>query len=648
MLRARLQVAEETLRALTKGEVDAIVRPGPAGEQIFTLKGADEPYRVMVETMSEGAVTLTRDGVILYCNRQFADLVKHGLEQVIGSSMRNLVVAGDCAKFEAMMRRSDAELIRDSIRLLRPDGQAVTIYLALRNLRTDGVDSLVGVVTDLSGLRLIEKSRDELARIVDSAQDCIVGEDANGFITSWNKGAERIYGYTAEEIVGKNVKVFFPLGHENEFSELMQRIRRGENVASYESERITKLGKRITLALTHSPIMDEAGKVAGVSTIAMDITELKRAQAEVMAASRYARSLIEASLDPMVVISAEGKITDVNKATEDATGIVREKLIGTDFADYFTDREKATLGYLHAFAEGAVSDYALSLRHRSGKIMNVLYNARVYRDAGGEVAGLFAAARDVTEVMRDEDELRKHRLHLEDMVAERTRELAESNKEMEAFAYSVSHDLRAPLRAIDGFSGILLEDYADKLDPEGQRLLHVVRDSTAKMGRMIDDVLAFSRAGRTEMNTEPLSMEALVGDAIKDLETATAGRRVRFEIGPLPDARGDGAMLQRVWVNLLDNAIKYSAPKPDARIEIGANQSADETAYFVRDNGVGFDMKYVDKLFGVFQRLHGSEFPGTGIGLAIVKRIVTRHGGRVWAEGKPNEGATLYFALPKR
>ncbi len=380
---------------------------------------------------------------------------------------------------------------------------------------------------------------------------------------------------------------------------------------------------------------------------ARDITDRRRAEDELARASRYARSLIEASLDSLVTISAEGKITDVNKATEDATGIVREKLIGTDFASYFTDREKATLGYLHAFAEGAVRDYALSLRHQSGKIMNVLYNASVYRDTEGKVAGLFAAARDVTERVRDEEELRKYRLHLEEMVATRTQELAAANKELETFAYSVSHDLRAPLRAIDGFSRILMEDYADKLDPEGQRLFNMVRDTTVKLGRMIDDVLAFSSADRTEMKIVPLSMEALVGDAIKDLEIATAGRKVKFEIGPLPDTRGDAAMLQRVWVNLLDNALKFSAPKPDARIEIGANQGTDETVYFVRDNGVGFDMKYAEKLFGVFQRLHGGEFSGTGIGLAIVKRIVIRHGGRVWAEGKPNEGATFYFALPK-
>ena len=233
------------------------------------------------------------------------------------------------------------------------------------------------------------------------------------------------------------------------------------------------------------------------------------------------------------------------------------------------------------------------------------------------------------------------------LLEQRQVELEAANRELEAFSYSVSHDLRAPLRAIDGFVSILHEDYNGKLDAEGQRLLNVVRSSAVKMGRLIDDILAFSRVGRTEMNPSEVDMAGLVRTVISDpLALATAGRNIAIDVAELPPARGDRAMLERVWVNLIDNAIKYSAPKPDARIEIGAKAAERETIYFVRDNGVGFDMQYVDKLFGVFQRLHGNEIPGTGIGLAIVKRLVSRHGGRVWAEGKPGEGATFYFTMP--
>jgi two-component system sensor kinase len=225
--------------------------------------------------------------------------------------------------------------------------------------------------------------------------------------------------------------------------------------------------------------------------------------------------------------------------------------------------------------------------------------------------------------------------------------LANVNRELETFAYSVSHDLRTPLRAVDGFSRILLEEYAPKLDTEGQRIVGVVREGTKKMAQMIDDILAFSRAGKKEVASAAIDMEELVRAALKDLQPLLAGRYVKLEIKPLPASHGDAPMIQRVWTNLLDNAIKFTRHQPEGTIEVGAQVGKGEIVYYVKDNGVGFDMQYVGKLFGVFQRLHGqNEFPGTGIGLAIVKRIVARHGGHVWAGGKVNQGATIYFALP--
>jgi two-component system sensor kinase len=207
--------------------------------------------------------------------------------------------------------------------------------------------------------------------------------------------------------------------------------------------------------------------------------------------------------------------------------------------------------------------------------------------------------------------------------------------------------LRATLRAIDGFSQILLEDYKDKLDAEGMRLLNVVRDNTSRMGELIDDILKFSRAGRTELSLVEIDMEALAREVYAELSVTDAGSNLQLEIDTIPPALGDKAMLRQVFVNLLSNAIKFSHTGTAPKITVGSLIEGNEVVYFVRDNGVGFDMRYADKLFGVFQRLHGvDEFEGTGIGLAIVKRVVTRHGGRVWAEGKVGEGATMYFSLP--
>lgn len=228
---------------------------------------------------------------------------------------------------------------------------------------------------------------------------------------------------------------------------------------------------------------------------------------------------------------------------------------------------------------------------------------------------------------------------LETRVEERTREL-------EAFSYTISHDLRAPLRAIDGFSKILLEDYESKLDDEGKRLLQVVRSNTARMGQLIDDILEFSRMGRREMGASSVDMESLVRSVFSDLQSTVAERDLRLEIKALPVARGDRAMIRQVLENLLTNAIKFSLPRDSALIEVSATVTGGECLYCVKDNGVGFDMRYVDKLFNVFERLHSThEFEGTGIGLAIVKRIVTRHGGRVWAESRLGEWTAVYFSL---
>ena len=237
-------------------------------------------------------------------------------------------------------------------------------------------------------------------------------------------------------------------------------------------------------------------------------------------------------------------------------------------------------------------------------------------------------------------------LDLNNDLRQRARDLIASNAELETFSYSVSHDLRTPLRAIDGYSAILIQDYTEKLDVEGKRLLSVVRQATAKMSWLIDDILDFSRTGRLPMNVTTVDMTAQVRGLIEEAETHVTNRQLRFDLGDLPTIRADASMIRRVWFNLIDNAIKFTATKPNAVITIGATQAEDETVYSVVDNGIGFDRQYLGMLFGVGHRLVGVEYEGCGVGLAIVKRIVARHNGRVWADGIPNEGATFYFALP--
>lgn len=350
----------------------------------------------------------------------------------------------------------------------------------------------------------------------------------------------------------------------------------------------------------------------------------------------YARSLLEASLDPLVTISPEGIITDVNEATIKVTGLSREKLIGTDFSNYFTETEKARASYQEVFAQGFVTDYPLTIRHINGTLTDVLYNASLYKDEHGTVLGVFAAARDVTAQKKAQEEIRN-----------RTNELQVANRELEAFSYSVSHDLRAPLRAIDGFSQALVEDYSTQLDDRGKNYLNRIRLATQRMGNLIDDMLALSRVTRSEMNVGKVDLGALAAQVIDELQKNEPDRKVEIYIGRGLITTGDSRLLHLALVNLLGNAWKYTAKQPHPRIEFDLSRSNGKKEFFVRDNGVGFDMAYAEKLFGAFQRLHtDAEFPGNGIGLATVQRIIHRHGGETRGVGIPGQGATFYFTLP--
>jgi len=369
---------------------------------------------------------------------------------------------------------------------------------------------------------------------------------------------------------------------------------------------------------------------------------LRKSHEELQAASLYARGLIEASLDPLVTVGQDGKITDVNKAFELATGISRKNLIGSDFLDCFTETEKAIEGYQQTFSQGFVRDYPLSIRHTSGRITDVIFNATVYKNDAEEVQGAFAAARDITDRKKSEERIKK----LNEDLQQRAVELAAINEELEAFNYSVSHDLRTPLRSIDGFSQALLEDYTDKLDAQGKDYLQRVRAASQKMAQLIDDLLDLSRMTRTEMRRETVDLSALAQTIAAELKKREPMRQVEFIIAGRLMVKGDKRLLRVVLENLLGNAWKFTGKHPKSKIECGVTQVDGTSAYFVRDNGAGFDMAYANKLFGAFQRLHApSEFPGSGIGLATVQRIIHRHGGQVWAEGAVGQGATFYFTL---
>jgi PAS domain S-box-containing protein len=319
-------------------------------------------------------------------------------------------------------------------------------------------------------------------------------------------------------------------------------------------------------------------------------------------------------------------------------GYSRAEIVGKlNATDLLTPASVATFreNYPIFKQTGRLENLEMDFVRKNGSVLPVLLSATIACDREGKFLRSRSTIIDYSERRRSELALREAQTRLEAV-----------NKELESFSYSVSHDLRAPLRAVDGFSQAVLEDFGATLPAEGQRQLRVIRAGAQRMGELIDDLLAFSRLGRSPMVKQTVDTGGLVRAVFADLKDQVAGRELDLQIAGLPACEGDPALLKQVWINLLSNALKYSSKRARARIEVGARTEHEHVVFFVRDDGAGFDMRYVGKLFGVFQRLHRLEdYEGTGVGLAIVQRIVQRHGGRVWAEGAVDRGATFYFTL---
>src|SRR3989441_8570318 len=365
----------------------------------------------------------------------------------------------------------------------------------------------------------------------------------------------------------------------------------------------------------------------------------KRAEAALQKSEEGFRAVAETATEAIVSADKRGHITYFNPGAERIFGYAARDVIGSPLTllmpQRFHKAHRQGLSRFLSTGQARVIGRTVELvgQRKEGTEFPLELSLASWK-AGGETY-FTGILRDITE-----------RKRLEQEVQQRSAAFEAANKELEAFSYSVSHDLRAPLRAIDGFSRILLEDHAPTLTPEAQHYLTVVRKNSQHMGLLIDDLLAFSRLSRQPLNNQLVKPADLVQQCVDELRAEQQGRRVEIAIGDLPACQADPALLKQVWLNLMSNALKYTRKQEVAVIEVGSREQAGACVYFVKDNGVGFDMQYVDKLFGVFQPLHRhQEYEGTGVGLAIVQRIIHRHGGRVWAEAAVNQGATFFFTF---
>lgn len=598
-----------------------------AARDVTASKQALFYARSVIEAGLDPMITISPEGKITDVNGAMMRITGVEREKLIGSDFINYFTDADEA-LQGYKQVFKEGFVREYPLIIKNVAGELVDVLYNASVYKDERGNVFGAIAALRDIVAQKKVEEKLhetsayARsLIEASLDPLFIISPDGKITGVNGATEEITGVTREWLIDTDFSAYFTEPHKAQAAYrkvLKEGLLRDFPLSIHNASGIVR-----DVSFNASVYKDALGIVRGIFAVARDVTETKKI-------SQYARSLIEASQDPLITISPEGKITDANEATVRVTGVSKELLLGTDFSAYFTEPEKAHVGYEKAFKEGFITDYPLVIKAKDGKLTDVLYNASVYKDDKGNVLGVTAAARDYT------------------LAKKATEEAEVANKEMEAFSYSVSHDLRAPLRAIDGFTQILVSQYSEKLGEEGKNLANIIRASTTQMGKLIEDILTFSRLGRQEVKKRPVVMGPMVEDLYAELRKAGPAREIKFSVGVLPDARADADMIRQVWTNLISNAIKFTQKTNKAVIEVGSSSDDNGITYYVKDNGAGFDMKDVGKLFGVFQRLHSvEEFEGTGVGLANVKRIIERHGGKVWAEGKVGEGATIYFTLPK-
>jgi PAS domain S-box-containing protein len=607
-----------------KGNVLGVVA---SARDITETKKASLYSRTLIEASLDPFVMMNPEGKITDVNEATIQVTGVSREKLIGSDFSDYFTEPEEAR-EGYRQVFKEGFIRDYPLTIQHASGALTDVFYNATVYKDLSGNVLGIFAAARDITKIKKAEDIAhaasaynLSLIESSLDPLITINPEGKITAVNHATEVITGVTREWLIGSDFTVYFT--EPRKAREGYRLVLKEGLVRDYPLAIKHTSGKVIDVLYNATVFRDAHGKVQGVFAAARDITETKKT-------SLYARTLIEASLDPFVMMNPEGKITDVNEATIRSTGLTREKLMGTDFSTYFTEPQKARTGYEEVFLKGFITDYPLTIRHLHGKLTDVLYNASVYKDLEGNVLGIFATARDHT------------------LAKQATQQLENVNAELDAFTYSVAHDLKAPLRAIDGFSKILLKTYSETIDEEGIRLINVIVNNTTQMGKLIEDLLKLSHIGKSEIKKEPINMQQFIEGIGHELTAAVPNRDISINLKVLQNTKADRSLLRQLWLNLLSNAIKFTQTKKKAIIEIGSKiDGTNKITYYIKDNGLGFDMKYSDKLFGVFQRLHGQDIEGTGIGLANIKRIIIRHGGEVWGEGVIGEGATFYFTLPK-
>lgn len=670
-LRSRLNEAEDTLRAIGQGEVDALVVGTGRKRRAFTLRGAEHPYRVMVEHMQEGALTIAPTGTILYSNNQFARMLHMPLEKIFGASVFDFIAEPDKKFFRKLMENGRKQGSYGEIDLKSNNDTILPVYLSLTNLQEHDVPVMSIVVTDISRFRL--------ASIVESSSDALYSTSLTNEIISWNSGTEKLYGYHLDEVLGKNLSIIIPEDRLHEIKKITQSVKHKKSIDKYETIRCRKDGSRVNISETYSPIIDASGKVTGISVVARDITERKQTENNLNFLLQVSR-ILESSLDYKktlttaanlaiprladwctIIILEEDKIQRLTTTHKDINKVKAMMKI----SDYFLSVPGIEHGAMHAIRTGEselVSNITEDKLQRSIKDSNVIetireYGLRSYMTAPIKTqTNIYGAITFVSAESgrnyREEDLLVLEEFAGRSALAiERSRSIKELQNAVvlrDDFISAASHELKTPITSLKAYTQSLLRAHKNMDESQISTFLGKMDNEVNRLTSLVGDLLNAVRIqqGRLEYNEEEFDLNSLIYETIENIQFSFNKHKILVEGNVNRKVWGDKERIRQVIVNFLTNAAKYS---PDAdKIIVTLKSGKNRAEVGIQDFGIGIEREYLSKVFDKFFRVdseEGKTFPGLGMGLHISKEIISRHGGTISVKSEKNKGSLFSFTL---